>query len=143
MVQYRFIHNEFSILLFEQELDFTKLDEYIDWFIRLYPCLQEWKNVMEWTMEENKIQCETKTEGYQTLCIRNSENERTFYLPFLPYMTFYQLRTIFSLLLPLDEFECYVTYKGNYYLPKHPYIHVPKRNECRVNTSTYPLSIFI
>jgi hypothetical protein len=150
MVHFLFIHDEYKTFLFEQELQFETLDGYVDWFIQTYPCLGDWKTHMEWSMHTNEtsptieIHMETKLEGYPTICVRNTENENTLYIPFPSFMTFNQLRTIFSLLLPCIEFTIYLTYNETYYLPKHNYIYLPKKcTECTVNTSTYPLNIYM
>ena len=187
MVQFIFLHDEYKTLFFEQDLYYESINEYRDWFIETYPCLYEWKNSMEWTMqykkeenkeeqddkeqeenkeeqddkeqEENKeikekkekkdnetiqICFETKLEGYTTLCIRNTENNLTLNLPFPDNMNYYQLQTIFSLLLPKVEVVFYLKHGETYYMPKHPYVFVPKNSkDCMVNINTYPVVIYM
>ena len=150
MVQYIFLHDGFDTLLFTQELssEYESLTDYINWFIHCYPCLLEWKETMNWTMEKSEekitIRCETKIEGCKTFCIRNTENEYTLHIPFLPHMTYYQLRTIFSLLLPAVELVFYFVFDDKYYTPKEPFVQIPTNStECKINTTTYPLSIFV
>jgi len=150
MVQYIYLHDGFDTLLFEQEMpdSYETITDYIEWFTDCYPCLQEWKETMNWTMEQcngiTMIRCETKIEGYNTICIRNTIDPRTLHFPFLPRMTFYQLRTIFSLLLPCIELIFYVSNQDKYYIPKHPFVCLPANSpECLIDTSTEPLSIYI
>lgn len=159
MVQFIFLHDEYKTLFFEQELHYESIDEYRDWFIETYPCLYEWKNSMEWTIQHKKkdieenedieketiqICFETKVEGYTTLCIRNTENDLTLNLPFPDNMNYYQLQTIFSLLLPKVEVVFYLKHGETYYIPKHPYVFLPKNSkDCMVNINTYPVVIYM
>lgn len=165
MVQFIFLHDEYKTLFFEQDLHYESIDEYRDWFIETYPCLYAWKYRMEWTMQHKKkdieenedieendniekdtiqICFETKVEGYTTLCIRNTENDLTLKLPFYDYMDYYELQTIFSLLLPQVEVVFYLKYGETYYIPKHPYISIPKNTtDCMVNINTYPVIIYM
>jgi hypothetical protein len=150
LVTYLFIHDGFETILFDQELSLTTLEEYIEWFIDTYPCLQDWKESMHWNLintkidetEHTHIHFETKTEGYTTLCIRNTINDKTLHFPFSS-MNYYQLRTIFSLLLPSIDVVFYLNYNNNFYQPKHPFVMLPKATkECMVDVSTYPLIIY-
>jgi len=148
MSRFIFLHDGYKTTLFEHENTYETLNEYRTYFTKTYPCLSEWNSRMNWFMETNQedhmveIHCETKCEGYTTLCIRNTENEYTLQFPFPPYMTYYQLRTIFSLLLPNTEINIYLKKQDIYYKPKHEFIFLPGQcTEYTVDTNHYPLLI--
>jgi hypothetical protein len=153
MLEFIFLHDGFDSLLFsvdDHEIPHAEcISDYINWFIHCYPCLEEWKETMNWTMDKMNgtifIRCETKIEGYDTFCIRNTENEYTLYIPFLPHMTYYQLNLILSLLLlPTIDFVYYIHQHDTSYTPKHLFFSLPRNTkECLIDTTTYPLSINI
>lgn len=145
MTRFVFCHSIHKIVLAEIDIIFDTLKEYIIWFCYEHTILYEWIILMDWKKEiiDNiiEIQCETKHEGHTTLCIQDNNTKKTLHIPFSSYMTYRDLRIIFSLFLPNTEWLFYLIMNGTYYQPKDDMIFIPNDcKECVIDDSVYPFT---
>ena len=147
MTRFVFCHSNHKITLTETDITFDTVREYSHWFCYDYAViLYKWMTLMDWKKEiinnTIEIQCETKQEGYTTLCITQKDTNNFLYIPFHPYMTYEELRKILTLFIPHVEYIFYLLKENMYYTPKHDLVFIPQDyKKCVIDDSVYPLKV--
>ena len=104
-------------LIWEDES--TTLDESIDAFVEEHPFLYLWKDLIEWSMQEDTIYMETRVEGHRTLCV-----SQDMYIPYYYGMMVKEIECILSLLYPGRKCV-YRLYYDAWYEPNDVFVSLP------------------
>ena len=142
-MRFVFMYHVYKTVLLLENIYFSTMDEYRNWFIEQYPFLLHWKELMEWTMVEDEIQCRMKV-NQRTLCIRNTIEDTITYLPFFLGMRIDELKKIILLLYPDQRMMITIYYMDSWYIPVNEYVVVPfYSTECEIESNVYPIRVRI